>query len=104
MRVYPPDAKWHEMADAGVIPQAGNAEEYDVSGWRSVHPVRDDECCIQCLFCWIYCPDNSVIVRDQEVVAFDAKHCKGCGICAQVCPKDCITMQPGADMPEQEDE
>lgn len=98
MSHYPPDAKWHEMADAGIIPEAGNAREYDVSGWRSTHPVRDADCCIQCLFCWAYCPDSSVIVEDEKVVAFDAAHCKGCGICAQVCPKQCITMEPGGEM------
>ncbi len=100
MRVYPPDAKWHEMADGGIIPQAGNALEYDVSGWRNMHPVRDDDACIHCLFCWVYCPDNAIVVKDEKVVAFDTKHCKGCGICAQVCPKDCITMEPGAEMDE----
>ncbi|NLJ36276.1 MAG: 4Fe-4S binding protein [candidate division WS1 bacterium] len=89
------------MADAGIIPQAGNAREYDVSGWRSEHPVRDAECCIQCLFCWVYCPDSSVIIKDEKVVAFDPVHCKGCGICAQVCPKQCITMEPGGEMPQE---
>ena len=89
------------MADAGIIPQAGNAREYDVSGWRSEHPVRYAECCIQCLFCWVYCPDSSVIIKDEKVVAFDPVHCKGCGICAQVCPKQCITMEPGGEMPQE---
>jgi len=89
------------MAPGGIIPQPGNAEEYDVSGWRSTHPVRDDECCIQCLFCWIYCPDNAVLVKDQKVYAFDKEHCKGCGICAQVCPKNCIEMRPGGEITEE---
>ncbi len=99
MRVYPPDAKWRDMAPGGIIPQAGNAEEYDVSGWRSSHPEHDSECCIHCLFCWIYCPDNAIVVNDEKkVVGFDAQHCKACGICAQVCPKSCISMKPGGEM------
>lgn len=99
MSHYPPDAKWHEMERAGIIPQAGNAEEYSVGGWRNEHPVRDDECCIDCLFCWIYCPDEAVTVKDESVIGqpFSADHCKGCGICAEVCPKDCIKMVPGGE-------
>ncbi len=98
-KVYPPDAKWYEMARGGIIPQAGNAAEYSVGGWRNEHPVRDDECCIDCLFCWVYCPDEAVRVKDESVKyqGFSPDHCKGCHICAHVCPKDCITMVPGPD-------
>jgi len=66
-KVYAPDAKWHEMERGGIIPQAGNAEEYTVGGWRNEHPVRDDEACINCLFCWIYCPDTAVNIKDESV-------------------------------------
>ncbi len=99
MRVYKPDAKWHEMVSGGYIPQADNAVEYDVSGWRIDRPVRDDECCIDCLFCWVYCPDNAVYCEGGSVTGkgFDLVHCKGCGICAAVCPKDCIEMVPDAE-------
>ena len=98
-RVYPPTAKWHEMERAGIIPQAGNAEEYSVGGWRNEHPVRDDECCIDCLFCWIYCPDNAVNIKDESVKGqgFSADHCIGCFICAAGCSKDCITRGPGCE-------
>ena len=99
MSVYQPDAKWHEMVSGGYIPQAGNALEYIVSGWRALRPVRDEEECIDCLFCWVYCPDNAVPVKDESVIGqgFDLDHCKGCGICAAVCPKDCIDMVPEAE-------
>jgi pyruvate ferredoxin oxidoreductase delta subunit len=98
-RVYAPDAKWNEMERGGIIPQPGNAEEYDVGGWRNEHPVRDNDCCIDCLFCWIYCPDNAVHVKDESVKhqGFSPEHCKGCAICAEVCPKDCITMVAGGE-------
>jgi pyruvate ferredoxin oxidoreductase delta subunit len=48
--------------------------------------VLDKSKCTSCLLCWIYCPDNSVIVIDGTVEGFDYEHCKGCGICAEVCP------------------
>lgn len=78
----------------GLIPEAGNAKYYRTGGWRTERPLRDDEVCTQCLFCYFFCPDASVIAQDQKVVAFDYDHCKGCGICATECPVDAITMRP----------
>lgn len=95
MSHYPPDAKWNEMAEGGVIPQPGNAVEYTTGGWRNQRPIKDNDCCIDCFFCWAYCPDNSILRTEDGKVkgaGIDLDHCKGCGICAAVCPKDCITM------------
>ncbi len=84
------------MAPAGIIPQAGNARYYKTGGWRIERPVRNDDECIDCLFCWLYCPDDAMIVKDGSVKGqpIDLDHCKGCGICAAVCPKNCIAMVP----------
>lgn len=89
---YPPGA---------VIPDAGNSDDYITGGWRSERPWRSDEKCTQCLLCWIVCPDTSINVADEKVTTFDLDHCKGCGICAQVCPVDAIEMVPeGCELPE----
>jgi pyruvate ferredoxin oxidoreductase delta subunit len=46
------------------------------------------------------CPDSSINVADEKVTSFDLDHCKGCGICAQVCPVDAIEMVPeGCELP-----
>jgi len=97
--IYTKDTRWPELARGGIIPEAGTAEAYETGGWRTFRPVRDDECCIDCLFCWAYCPDSAVICREKSVkgLGFDLKHCKGCAICAEVCPKDCISMHPESD-------
>jgi pyruvate ferredoxin oxidoreductase delta subunit len=94
-RVYAKDAGWKDMAAGGVIPQAGNAVEYETGGWRSIRPVRDNEKCINCLQCWVYCPDDAIPVENANLkgLAYDLKHCKGCGVCAAICPVKCIEMK-----------
>ncbi|OGS19989.1 MAG: ferredoxin [Elusimicrobia bacterium RIFOXYA2_FULL_39_19] len=82
-----------DLPIGGKILQAGNAQEYTTGEWRNEKPVLDKSKCINCLFCWIYCPDSSVYVEEGKVTGFDYDHCKGCGICAYMCPKKCIAMQ-----------
>ncbi|MEE0704792.1 MAG: 4Fe-4S binding protein [Adlercreutzia sp.] len=67
------------------------------AGWRSEKPLIDPVQCTLCLNCYMYCPDGTVFkVRDEEgvltAVAIDYDFCKGCGVCAKVCPADCIAM------------
>lgn len=83
---------WRDLAIGGIIEEAGNAREYETGSWRTFRPVLDKEKCTNCLLCWIYCPDSSVIVEDEDVRGFDLVHCKGCGICSVECPVKCIEM------------
>jgi len=57
-----------------------------VGDWRVLKPVYNRDICIDCQFCWIYCPDVSIISRDKKMIGLDYDHCKGCGICVEVCP------------------
>nr|WP_321266816.1 4Fe-4S dicluster-binding protein [uncultured Sulfurimonas sp.] len=57
-----------------------------VADWRLIKPVFNKDYCIDCQFCWIYCPDVSIISRDKKMIGIDMDHCKGCGICVEVCP------------------
>jgi pyruvate ferredoxin oxidoreductase delta subunit len=83
---------WKEIPMAGLITEAGNADEYETGSWRTFKPVLDKEACNNCLICWIFCPDTSIVVENEEMVGFDYVHCKGCGICAAECPKKAIEM------------
>jgi len=87
------DKGWKEIPIGGMIKEAGNALEYETGDWRTFKPVIDKEKCINCLQCWIHCPDSSIKVEDGKVVGIDYKHCKGCGICAKICPVKCIKME-----------
>ena len=88
---------WKELPEGDVL-EAGTAAKFTTGGWRSERPVFHNENCIQCLICWIVCPDTSVTVKDGKVTGFDYDHCKGCSICSHECPtkpeKRAITMEP----------
>ena len=72
-----------------------------VADWRLVKPVFNKDYCIDCQFCWVYCPDVSIISRDKKMIGIDMDHCKGCGICVEVCPTNPKSLLM---FPEQADE
>jgi len=78
--------EWKEIPIGGLILDAGNAEGYLTGSWRTYRPVWDEGKCINCLICWIYCPDSAIMVEGGKMTGIDLDHCKGCGICAQECP------------------
>ena len=88
---------WKELMHGDAV-SAGNAEEFKTGDWRSEKPVFHKERCINCYFCWTYCPDTSILLdEDKKVCGIDYEHCKGCGICAKECPvkgEKAITMEP----------
>lgn len=84
------------------IPEAGNSRDYRTGGWRSEWPYRDKETCTDCLICWIMCPDSAVRVENEGLADdwLNLDHCKGCGVCANECPVEAITMTPeGCELP-----
>ena len=72
-----------------------------VADWRISKPVFNKDFCIDCQFCWIYCPDVSIVARDKKMIGVDMDHCKGCGICVEVCPTNPKSLLM---FPEQSDE
>ncbi|MEA1968987.1 MAG: 4Fe-4S binding protein [Thermodesulfobacteriota bacterium] len=65
----------------------------DTGSWRTKRPVVDEENCIFCGFCSIYCPVQCMEMKSSFFTA-DLDFCKGCGICAKECPKNVISMIP----------
>ena len=62
--------------------------------WRDMRPVIDEDKCTRCLLCWLYCPEDTILRREDDMVYVDYEYCKGCGICANVCPVGAIRMVP----------
>jgi pyruvate ferredoxin oxidoreductase delta subunit len=93
---------WRELPIGGMILEAGNSEGYITGSWRAFRPVRGRAKCTNCFLCWLYCPDSSILVdaEQEEMVGFDLEHCKGCGICAVVCPVNAkVKRKVGEDLP-----
>lgn len=110
---------WKDIPIGGIIEDAGNAKEYKTGDWRSQRPVHIPEKCTNCMICWINCPDSCIKAGDVNCPekgklglsnkpelanfgGFDYEHCKGCGICAAVCPTKSIVMKPETEFLEEE--
>ena len=94
---------WKEIPTGGLIIDAGNATKYETGSWRSRRPIRDEEKCTDCLICWVYCPDSSILTSKGKLTGIDYSHCKGCGICAEECPVNAITMVNEEEFTEQKE-
>jgi len=76
---------------ANIRPEDRDYSDYSsytatVASWRIVKPVYNRDICIDCQNCWVWCPDTSIISRDKQMLGIDYDHCKGCGVCVEVCP------------------
>ncbi|MCS7236369.1 MAG: 4Fe-4S binding protein [Armatimonadota bacterium] len=78
-------ARWQALDRGPVIP-ARSSVSYRTWDWRQLRPVLDLDRCVHCMLCWLYCPDSAIRARGGRVVEVDYEHCKGCGVCAAVCP------------------
>lgn len=83
---------WNRLVAGGAIVR-DDAEQPVTGGWRTgLRPEVDLNLCVDCLLCWVYCPDSAIVLDGTRFVGFDHDHCKGCEICAEMCPTQAIAM------------
>ena len=83
---------WRELEPGGTVIPA-DAEQPHTGAWRTgVKPSADLSKCVNCLLCWLHCPDSAIMLKETTFVGFDFDYCKGCEICEQICPVEAITM------------
>ena len=87
--------KWQDLTEGLQIYEPATSKDFHTGEWRIDTPVWIEEKCTQCLLCVPYCPDICIVVKDAKRTDFDYDHCKGCGICANVCPFGAIEMKEG---------
>lgn len=63
--------------------------------WRTSTPRYLQDKCIRCLRCWFSCPEGCIKRLEDDHVRWDYRYCKGCGVCANICPVQAIEMVKG---------
>jgi len=84
----------HLQVPMGAVLPANKKENKGMitGNWRTLRPVIDNEACTLCLNCFLYCPDACWHLDEKEErMVWDADYCKGCLICVNECPVDCIS-------------
>jgi 2-oxoacid:acceptor oxidoreductase delta subunit (pyruvate/2-ketoisovalerate family) len=70
-----------------------DAAQPHTGGWRTgVKPAVERDRCVDCLRCGLHWPDSAIVLRGTSFAGFDYDFCKGCEICAAVCPAGAISM------------
>ncbi|MBI4501685.1 MAG: 4Fe-4S binding protein [Gemmatimonadetes bacterium] len=88
-----PDLPRYRDLIPGATVVSQDAVQPHTGGWRlGRKPQLEASRCVNCLLCWLYCPDCAVAVRGTVVLGFDYDFCKGCELCVAVCPTGAISM------------
>lgn len=94
---------WQEPAKVSEYPIGATCPSNNItsvnSGWRTFRPVINNEKCVNCMRCFLVCPDG-VIDKSESVLKIDYDFCKGCGICAYECKIKAIEMIKEAEFNE----
>ncbi|MCK4369051.1 MAG: 4Fe-4S binding protein [Dehalococcoidales bacterium] len=85
---------WRDLEIGSIVTEAGNASQYQTGDWRSERPIFDNNKCIKCGLCYIFCPEGCIGQNAEGYFDADLFYCKGCGICARECWPKAISMVP----------
>jgi len=80
----------------GVVVGPGSSWQNPTGTWRTQSPMYHQEKCVRCLRCWWSCPEGTIKRQEDDYMRWDYRYCKGCGICANICPASAIEMEKGA--------
>ncbi len=79
----------------GIVNKGGSSLENKTGDWASKVAFVDQEKCIKCHQCVLFCPEGCInIGSDGKKVDVDGNYCKGCSVCAAECPVKAISMRP----------
>jgi pyruvate ferredoxin oxidoreductase delta subunit len=77
----------------GAVARPGTSRANKTGGWRSDKQPRHLQAkCTACDLCALSCPEGCVFGKGKNTYWADLDYCKGCGICANICPVDDIEM------------
>ncbi len=71
----------------------GTSKKNKTGSWRiAIRPKYLQKNCIACKMCLLACPESCISGSEKNTFICDYSYCKGCGICAVICPKKDIVM------------
>jgi 2-oxoacid:acceptor oxidoreductase delta subunit (pyruvate/2-ketoisovalerate family) len=83
---------WQELPIGGVVARDERRRLRTGNYRTGVRPEAELSKCVDCLLCWLYCPDSAISLDGTRFAGFDLDVCKGCEICSVVCPTGAIQM------------
>lgn len=79
--------KRDELGIGGINKEGGSAlKNFTGSSRKGEKPRFYADTCINCFFCWVFCPENAIIIDGEKIAGINYDYCKGCGICVNECP------------------
>jgi pyruvate ferredoxin oxidoreductase delta subunit len=76
-----------------LIVKPGKSKGDKTGAWRvQLRPDYLRKNCIACRMCVQVCPEGCVRGQEKNTFVCDYNYCKGCGLCALICPKKDIVM------------
>lgn len=54
--------------------------------------VVDRDECVGCGTCVEDCPEDAIVMDDEEIAVIDADKCTDCGTCVENCPSEAISI------------
>jgi len=77
----------------GMMAKPGSSIANKTGSWRTGEvPKFLQQRCTACDLCELLCPEACITGEGRNTYWADLDYCKGCGICAEVCPVDDIVM------------
>lgn len=76
-----------------LIIKPASSRNNKTGAWRTeVKPKFLQKNCIACNMCVLACPEECIKGEGKNTYICDFTYCKGCGVCAAICPKADIVM------------
>jgi len=78
-----------------LVSKAKTSQANKTGSWRLAEkPKFLQKKCIACNLCKLTCPEGCIEGEQKNTYSADLDYCKGCGICAYICPVKDIKMIP----------
>ncbi|MCL4458770.1 MAG: 4Fe-4S binding protein [Chloroflexi bacterium] len=77
----------------GAVAKPGSSRANKTGSWRTgTRPAFLQSRCTDCGLCILSCPEGIIFGQGKNTYYADLDYCKGCGICANICPVKDIVM------------